>query len=158
MRSVARTHVQVPKRRKPQAPAPRACFLHSATRVGSKIVVVGGSDYYGSAIDQLLVYDTDTFAWSRPPTSSSSGSEFGAKYGHSATLIDMHPPRLMFFGGMATTAGVFTFEVSGGGGKAVWYRRLAQSVDHKASYFVFSFCRVSRRMEARMQARGRRTP
>ena len=121
MRSAVRTTpTQVPKRRKPQTAAPRACFLHSATRVGSKIVVVGGSDYYGSAIDQLFVYDTDTFSWSRPPTMTSSGSssasEFGAKYGHSSTLIDMHPPRLMFFGGMATTAGVFTFEVSGAGG------------------------------------------
>lgn len=35
----------------------------------------------------------------------------GPRYGHSATLVDMHPPRIVVFGGMLGGS-TFSFEVS----------------------------------------------
>ena len=46
--------------------APEPCFLHTATQAGSKLVVYGGSGYFGDPLSQLLVFDTERMAWSMP--------------------------------------------------------------------------------------------
>ena len=52
--------------------APTQCFLHSATQIGSKILIYGGCDYHGEAQKQLFLYDTSTHNWSIPV----NGEEF----------------------------------------------------------------------------------
>lgn len=94
--------------------APANCFLHSATQIGSKILIYGGCDYYGDALNQLFLYDTATYTWSAPK----DGSEFqedhpGCRYGHTATLVEMHPPRIMIYGGITNT-GTFEFDAPDG--------------------------------------------
>jgi Ras-related protein Rab-1A len=93
---------------------PVNCFLHSATQIGSKILIYGGCDYYGDGQSQLFLYDTATYTWSQP----SFNSEFqednaGARYGHTATLIEMHPPKIMIYGGVNGN-GTFEFDAPDG--------------------------------------------
>ncbi len=61
----------------------------------------GGCNYHGEPLSQLFIYDTVTFQWS----TSTNSTEFqedspGTRYGHSLTLVEMHPPRLLLYGGM----------------------------------------------------------
>lgn len=91
--------LQVRRFRNNTAPAP--CFLHSATQIGSKILVYGGCDSNGDAISQLFLYDTNSFQWTSPADASSFQEDHpGARYGHSATLVEMHPPKIILYGGM----------------------------------------------------------
>ncbi|EGG14174.1 hypothetical protein DFA_11943 [Cavenderia fasciculata] len=67
---------------------------HTATVVGHKIFVFGGSDA-NDKFNDLLVFDTKTMFWSKPTT---NGAECipGPHRAHSATLVDY---RLFVFGG-----------------------------------------------------------
>ncbi len=82
--------------------APTPCFLHSATQIGSKLLVYGGCDYFGDALNQLYIYDTENFQWSAPADEEAAFQEdnAGCRYGHSAVLVEMHPPKIMIYGGM----------------------------------------------------------
>jgi hypothetical protein len=100
--------LQYKKVRNSKPPVPS--FLHSATQIGSKILVYGGCDYNGDAQSQLLLYDTASFLWSSPGDSSGFQEDHpGARYGHSATLVEMHPPKIMLYGGMVN-GGTFEFD------------------------------------------------
>ncbi len=86
------------------------CFLHSATQIGSKILIYGGSNYYCEAQAQLFLYDTVTYQWSAPGDVSDFQEDHpGPRYGHSATLVGMHPPKVMVWGGMVG-GGTFEFD------------------------------------------------
>lgn len=81
--------------------APAQSFLHSATQIGSKLLLFGGCDVKGDPLSQLFIYDTNSYQWSVP----GDGSQFqedhpGKRYGHSAVLVSMHPPKVMIYGGM----------------------------------------------------------
>ncbi|RYH17592.1 hypothetical protein EON65_28400 [archaeon] len=98
------------KRTNKSAAAPTACFLHSTTQIGSKIMVFGGSDFYGEGLNQLLIYDTASFLWSAPKDCIEFQEDHpGGRYGHTATLIEMHPPKVMIYGGMIN-GGTFEFD------------------------------------------------
>lgn len=95
---------------------PTKCFLHSATQIGSKILIYGGCDYYGEAQNQLFIYDTLNFQWSSPGDESQFQEDHpGKRYGHSAVLIEMHPPKIMVYGGMIDS-GTYEFDSSDVGG------------------------------------------
>jgi hypothetical protein len=79
------------------------CFLHSSTQIGSKILIFGGCNYSGEAQSQLFLYDTETFQWSAPYDSANFQEDNpGSRYGHSAVLIEMHPPKIMIYGGVVS--------------------------------------------------------
>ncbi len=72
------------------------------------MLIYGGCDSFGTPLSQVFLFDTLTFQWSGPNESASFIDEHpGARYGHSATLVDMHPPRIMVYGGMV---GAKTYE------------------------------------------------
>jgi hypothetical protein len=90
--------------------APTKCFLHSATQIGSKFLIYGGCDYNGVAQGQLLLYDTATFQWASPSDATTFQEDHpGARYGHSAVLVELHPPKIMVYGGMLD-GGTYEFE------------------------------------------------
>jgi len=90
--------------------APCACFLHSATQIGSKFLLYGGCDYNGDAQRQLFLYDTAKFEWCAPGDAADFQEDHpGARYGHTATLVESHPPRIMIFGGFMG-GGTFEFD------------------------------------------------
>ncbi len=98
--------------------APPQCFLHSATQIGSKILYYGGCDYYGDAQSHLFIYDTVSYLWSSATDNATATMSYsgdgdvdqpGARYGHSATLVEMHPPKIMIYGGMVG-GGTFEFD------------------------------------------------
>eukprot|EP01038_Epipyxis_sp_PR26KG_P013598 gene13598-18252_t len=97
------------------AATPIASFLHSATQIGSKILIFGGSDANGEAQRQLLIYDTQTYQWSSPANDLTNFEENhpGARYGHTGTLIEMHPPKVLIYGGMIG-GGTFEFDIPDG--------------------------------------------
>lgn len=91
--------LQLKKYLKKAAPAP--CFLQSCTQIGSKMLVYGGCDAFGAPLSQVFLFDTKSYQWSGPGNSTQFEEEHpGARYGHSATLVDMHPPRILIYGGM----------------------------------------------------------
>jgi hypothetical protein len=49
---------------------PTPCYLHSATQIGSKILVYGGCDYTGTAKSGLFLFDSVSYAWSCPVNST----------------------------------------------------------------------------------------
>jgi hypothetical protein len=113
--------LQYKKTNKQTTAAPIQSFLHSSTQIGSKLLIYGGCDYFGKPLNQLIMYDTVNFQWSSPAhnalqTSQSNshiGDEVdhpGARYGHSATLIEMHPPKILIYGGIVA-GGTFEFDV-----------------------------------------------
>ena len=83
-----------------QSPSP--VFLHSCTQIGGKFVVFGGCNGNGEAEGSLLLYDSSSFLWHSAPMDADSFQEDfpGPRYGHSACLVDNHPPRLMVYGGL----------------------------------------------------------
>lgn len=88
--------------------SPIQCFLHSATQIGSKILIYGGCDYNGEAQKELLLYDSESFQWSSPGDATNFQEDHpGNRYGHSAVLVEMHPPKIMVYGGIL---GAKTFE------------------------------------------------
>mmetsp|Transcript_24814 Transcript_24814/g.41342 ORF Transcript_24814/g.41342 Transcript_24814/m.41342 type:complete len:601 (+) Transcript_24814:73-1875(+) len=94
--------------------APIQSFLHSTTQIGSKLLVFGGCDYNGDAQSQLLIYDTTAFQWSSPGDATDYQEDHpGARYGHTATLVEMHPPKIMVYGGMIA-GGTFEFDAPDG--------------------------------------------
>lgn len=91
--------LQLKKSHKKSTPLP--CFLQSLTQIGSKILIYGGCNYHGEPLNQLFIYDTITYQWNLPVNITEYHEDSpGNRYGHSATLIDMHPPRLLLYGGM----------------------------------------------------------
>lgn len=98
------------KKTQKKGATPVPCFLHSATQIGSKILIFGGCDYYGEALNQLFLYDTASFQWVAPGSADDFQEDHpGCRYGHSATLIEMHPPKIMVWGGMLG-GGTFEFD------------------------------------------------
>jgi len=94
--------------------APTKCFLHSATQIGSKFLIYGGCDNGGSAQSQLLLYDTASYQWASPNDATTFQEDHpGARYGHSAVLVEMHPPKLMVYGGMLD-GGTYEFDAPDG--------------------------------------------
>lgn len=94
---------QIKKNSKKDCPlAPVPCFLHSVTQIGSKILLYGGCNYSGEALNQMLLYDTSTFQFVSPSSTESDFQEDhpGSRYGHSAVLVEMHPPKIMVYGGI----------------------------------------------------------
>jgi len=90
--------------------APVSCFLHTATQIGSRILLFGGCDDHYDAQSQLLLYDASKFQWSAPSDSVQFEQDHpGKRYGHTSTLIEMHPPKVMIFGGMVG-GGTYEFE------------------------------------------------
>ena len=82
---------------------PAECFLHTATQIGSKILIYGGCDYYGEAKSQLLLYDTATFLWSAPTNSSDFQEDhpgklyvFFSSHLFCAQAVDMDTPRRLW--------------------------------------------------------------
>eukprot|EP01040_Poterioochromonas_malhamensis_P000765 gene765-815_t len=104
--------LQYKKTNKTNVAAPTPCFLSSVTQIGSKLLYYGGCDYNGDALNQLLLYDTVNFLWSAPQTQLIEGEEDhpGCRYGHSATLIEMHPPKILIYGGFLG-GGTFEFDI-----------------------------------------------
>jgi hypothetical protein len=96
------------------AVAPAQCFLQSTTQIGSKFLIYGGCDYHGEAQNQLLLYDTATYQWSSPGDATDFQEDHpGPRYGHTAVLVEMHPPKLMVYGGMVG-GGTFEFDAPDG--------------------------------------------
>ena len=89
-------------------------FLQTATQIGSKILIYGGCSYFGDAQRQLLIYDTVTYQWVAPNDAADFQEDHpGARYGHTATLVEMHPPKIMVWGGMIN-GGTFEFDAPDG--------------------------------------------
>jgi hypothetical protein len=90
--------------------APVQCFLQSCTQIGSKFLIYGGCNYNGEPVNQLLLYDTATYQWSSPGDATEFQEDHpGPRYGHSAVLVELHPPKLMVYGGMIG-GGTFEFD------------------------------------------------
>jgi hypothetical protein len=90
--------------------SPVPCFLQSVTQIGSKLLYYGGCDYTGEALNQLLLYDTQAYLWSYPQNSAEMEEDHpGCRYGHTATLVEMHPPKIMVYGGFVG-GGTYEFE------------------------------------------------
>lgn len=86
--------LQMKKANKKNAPTP--CFLQSCTQIGSKMLIYGGCNYNGDPISQLFIYDTVTYQWSSPTNATDFQEDHpGSRYGHTATLVEMHPPRIL---------------------------------------------------------------
>ncbi len=61
------------------------------------MLIYGGCDLHGTALNQLFLFDTQAYQWSSPSDSTSlSDDHAGARYGHTSTLVDMHPPTYEF--------------------------------------------------------------
>lgn len=90
--------LQVKRSNKKSAPKP--CFLQSSTPIGAKMLIYGGCNVHGEALNQLYVYDTASFQWSEPSGDVSEIDHPGPRYGHSASVVEMHPPRILVYGGM----------------------------------------------------------
>lgn len=94
--------------------APVQCFLQSSTQIGSKLLIYGGCDYNGEAQNQLLLYDTVVYQWSSPGDATDFQEDHpGPRYGHTAVMVEMHPPKLMVYGGMIG-GGTFEFDAPDG--------------------------------------------
>jgi len=91
--------------------APAQCFLHSMTQIGSKLLLFGGCNYAGDAVKNMFIFDTKTYQWSTLKTSDNVDleSDPGMRFGHAAVLIEMHPPKIMVYGGMVGGS-AFSFE------------------------------------------------
>ena len=90
-------------------------FLHSATQIGNKILYYGGANAYGEPQSQLYLYDTYKQIWNSPTETSniSHDQDAGARYGHTSTLVGMHPPKVLIWGGIIN-AGTFEFDAPNG--------------------------------------------
>ena len=81
--------------------APIAVASQTFTQIGTKLLAYGGCDYNGEPSSQLYLYDTISYEWSVPDNATEfQESNPNARYGHSSTVIEMHPPKIMIFGGM----------------------------------------------------------
>jgi hypothetical protein len=99
--------LQVKRSNKKSAPKP--CFLQSSTPIGAKMLMYGGCNVHGEALNQLYVYDTASCQWSEPSGDVSEVDHPGPRYGHSASVVEMHPPRILVYGGMVE-ANTYEFE------------------------------------------------
>ena len=65
------------------------------------MLLYGGCDAFGTPLSQVFLFDTKSYQWSGPGDSSAFEEDHpGPRYGHTATLVDMHPPRILIYGGM----------------------------------------------------------
>jgi len=91
--------LQLKKNSKKNNPVP--CFLQSCSQIGSKFLIYGGCDYNGEALSQLFLFDSTYMQWNSPIDESEFQEDHpGCRYGHSATVVEMHPPRIVIYGGM----------------------------------------------------------
>lgn len=81
-----------------QGPSPR--LNHASLLVGRKMVIHGGWDGGKRCLDDLWVFDTDSFQWMNPRT---AGSPPSPRYGHSMQLLN--DGRIMLFGGITVKEG-----------------------------------------------------
>lgn len=73
------------------------------------MLIYGGCNVHGEALNQLYVYDTASCQWSEPSGDVSEVDHPGPRYGHSASVVEMHPPRILVYGGMVE-ANTYEFE------------------------------------------------
>ena len=82
-----------------KAGAPSPVLSQSFTQIGSKLLTYGGCNYNGEAVSQLFLYDTLSYEWSQPGDAGDyQENHGGSRQGHTATLVEMHPPRIMVSG------------------------------------------------------------
>ena len=94
--------------------APVQCCLHSTTQIGSKFLVYGGCDFQGDPLSQLLLFDSAIYQWSSPGDATDFQEDHpGPRYGHTATLVELHPPKIMVYGGLIG-GGTFEFDAPDG--------------------------------------------
>jgi hypothetical protein len=131
--------LQLKKANKKTTPTP--CFLQTFTQIGSKMLIYGGCNYNGEPISQLFIYDTVTFQWSAPNNASEFQEDHpGTRYGHTCTLVDMHPPRILLYGGMVGLSS-FEFDVPDGAD--------ADNNDSTASFMTRQFMNRRRKGKSR---------
>jgi hypothetical protein len=89
--------------------APSDCHMHSSTQIGTKILFFGGANSNGEPLNKLYIYDSTKSVWSKPSEESNSDQHPGPRYGHTATLLGIHPPKIFIWGGM-TSVGTYEFD------------------------------------------------
>jgi hypothetical protein len=98
------------KKTNKKAAVPSPCVSQTLTQIGTKLLTFGGCSFHGDPLSQLFLYDTQSYEWSQPSDESDfQESHPGCRYGHSATLVDMHPPKVMVYGGMVG-GGTYEFD------------------------------------------------
>ena len=87
---------------KSKTTAPISCFLHTMSRIGTKLLLYGGCDQGGNAQKNLFVFDSKSFQWSTLKLSPDTNIDEDPtlRYGHAAVLVEMHPPKIMIYGGL----------------------------------------------------------
>lgn len=78
----------------PITAGPAARMFHASTLVGRKLVIHGGWDGESVCLEDIWIFDTETFAWLKPKT---AGFAPTARYGHTMDLLP--DGRIIFFGG-----------------------------------------------------------
>lgn len=89
--------------------APSPSYLQSSTQIGSKILYYGGSNEDSIALSQLYIFDDMKWATTTNMNTSFQEDNAGARFGHTATLVQMHPPMIMIYGGYLN-GGTFDFD------------------------------------------------
>lgn len=90
---------------------PVPSFNSSWTPIGSRLLLYGGCDYDGEPLEQVFLYDTKAYQWISPEgvlgENSYEDASPGKRYGHCCVLVEMHPPRLMLYGGMVKSESTY---------------------------------------------------
>jgi hypothetical protein len=89
--------------------APSPSYLQSSTQIGSKVLYYGGCNEEGTALSQQYIFDDMKWATTTNLNTAFQEDNAGARFGHSATLVQMHPPMIMLYGGYLN-GGTFDFD------------------------------------------------